>query len=66
MQIPGSKRFDAQIAAHTETQNDDISLALEFQNHQSNASHKNGIFDNGKHKKGREKKYKQGVSYTIQ
>ena len=34
----------------TSTQNSDLILAQEFQMHFSNASHKHGILDNGKHK----------------
>ena len=30
VQLPGSKRFDAQMTVHTETQNTDVRLALEF------------------------------------
>ena len=33
IQLPDSKRFDTQIYVHTETQNTDESLALEFQKH---------------------------------
>ena len=40
------------MAVHTATQNFDVSLALEFPKHLSNASRKHGILDNGKHTKG--------------
>ena len=60
-QIPGSERFDTKMSAHTSTQNTDVSLALEFQKHLSNASQKYIILDNGKQKKGQEKKWKQRV-----
>ena len=31
VQLPGSERFDIQMAVHTATQNSDVSLAQEFQ-----------------------------------
>ena len=43
-QIPGSKLFDAQMEVQTATQNTDVILALEFQNHLSNESYKHGIY----------------------
>ena len=47
---------------HTATKNVDVSLAQEFQNKLSNASHKCGILDHVKHKKCQLKKVdKQGV-----
>ena len=39
------------MAFHTATQNSDVSLALEFQTHLSNASRKHGILYHAKHKK---------------
>ena len=35
-QLPGSKRFDTQLAVHTAIQNTDVSLAQEFQKQSSN------------------------------
>ena len=39
VQLLGIKRFDKQMAVHTVTQNTDVILELEFQNHLSNSSH---------------------------
>ena len=33
VQLPGSKRFDSQTQIHTSNQNNDVSLAKEFQKH---------------------------------
>ena len=63
VQLLGIKRFDKQMAVHTVTQNTDVILELEFQNHLSNSSHKHGVLDHGKHKKCQVKKLdKQKVS----
>ena len=51
VQLPITENFDTQMAVYTATQNADVSLALEFQKHFSNASHKHGISDHVKHKK---------------
>ena len=50
-QFPGSELFDSKIVVHIATQNFDVSLALEFQIHLSNASRKHGILDHGNRKK---------------
>ena len=36
LQLPGSKMFDTKMTVNTATQNTNVSLALEFQNHLSN------------------------------
>ena len=59
LQLPVSKRFYTQMEFHTETQDTDVSLALEFKNNLSNESRKHGIIDTGKHKKGQVKKIGQ-------
>ena len=56
VQLPGSKRFDTQMVVHTAKNNNDMSLALEFQKHLSNKSHKHGIIDNKKQRNVRFKK----------
>ena len=45
VQFPGSERFDRQMAVHISAKHSDVSLALEFQKHLSNASRKHGILD---------------------
>ena len=35
VQLPGSKQFDIQMELHTSTQNNDVTLAQEFQKHLS-------------------------------
>ena len=61
--LPGSQRFDTQMAIHTSTHNSYVSSAQKFQKHLSNASHKHSIFDYRKHKKRPSKKVdKQKVS----
>ena len=47
---------------YTQTHNDDVILAYEFQKHLSNASHKHGIVDYGKLKKMSIKKIEQTES----
>ena len=56
VQLLGSKKFDTQMAGHTLTKNTDVSLALEFQKHLSNESHKHGIIEHRKQKKSSRKK----------
>ena len=54
------------MAAHTSTQNTDVSLALEFQKHLSNASRKHGVLDQRKDKISPRKRLdKQRVSYET-
>ena len=53
VQLPFIEQFYTQMAVHTSTQNTYASLAQEFQNHLSNASHKHSILDNRKNKKSR-------------
>ena len=45
VQLPGSKRFDSQMQIHTSTQNNDVSLAKEFQQHLSKEHRQNGAID---------------------
>ena len=51
VQIPGSNVFDSQMQIHTGTQKDDVSLAMEFQEHLTKKHRKDGIIDQGKYKK---------------
>ena len=51
LQLPGSKRFDTKMGFHTETQDTDVSLALEFKNNLANKSRKHGIIDIGEKQK---------------
>ena len=50
---------------HRSAQNSDVSLSQEFQKHLSNASHKPGIFDYGKHNKGQVKIWGQTYGITC-
>ena len=45
VQLPVSKWFDTKMKVRTAAQNTDVSLALEFQKHLSNAPRKHGILD---------------------
>ena len=58
VQLPDSKRFDNQIAAHTAIQNTYVNLAQEFQKYLSNESRKHFVINHGKHKKVKLKKWK--------
>ena len=51
VQLPGSKLFYYHMQMHTSTQNNDVSLGKEFQQHISEGHLKNGIIDQGKYKK---------------
>ena len=48
VKLPGSNIFDSQTQMHTGNQNDDVSLAKEFQHHLTKEHRKNGVFDQGK------------------
>ena len=43
VQLPGSKGYDNQMAIHTATPKEDVSLARECQKHLSKPSRKNGV-----------------------
>ena len=63
VKLPGSKIFDSQIQIHTGTQKYDVSLAKEFQEHVTKKHRKDGVVDQEKFKKVREKKmYRQRLS----
>ena len=51
VQIPGSNRYDPQMQTHAGNQNNDVSLAKEFQQHLTKDHCKNGVIDQGKCKK---------------
>ena len=65
VQLTGSKFFDTQTKVHTAAQNTYVSLALEFQKHLSNESHKHGIIDNGKDKKSSSKQKCTNREYHV-
>ena len=48
VQLPGSNIFDSQIIMHSCTQNNDVSLAKQFQKHLSKDHLKHGFIDQGK------------------
>ena len=48
IKLPGSKTFDSQILIYSCTQNNDVSMAKEFQNHLSKDHCKNGVTDQRK------------------
>ena len=50
-QLPGSNRFDSQMQMHTSKQNNDVSLAKEFQRHLTKEHLENGVIDKGKFNK---------------
>ena len=49
--LPGSNRFDSQIQMQSGNQNNDVSLAKEFQKHLTKEHRKNGVIDQVKYKK---------------
>ena len=51
VKLPGSERFDYQIQMHVSTQNSDVRLSKEFQQHLSKEHSKNCVIDQGKYKK---------------
>ena len=51
VKLHGSKILDYQMKMHTGTQKYDVSLAKEFQQHLTNKHCKDGVIDQGKHKK---------------
>ena len=51
LQLPGSNIFDYQVQIYTGNQNNDVSLAKEFQQHLTKEHRKNGGIDQGKYKK---------------
>ena len=66
MQLCGSQRFDTKMSVRTSSQNNDESLAQDFQKKLSDASRKHGIFDYVKHKKSQVKSGKTGsVMYNT-
>ena len=50
VQLTESKIYVSQIQMHTGTQNYDVSLAKEFQEHMAKKHHKDGVIDHGKSK----------------
>ena len=50
-QLPGSNRFFYNMQMYTGNQKYNISLAKEFQHHQTKEHRKNGVFDQGKNNK---------------
>ena len=50
VQLPGSNIFDSQMQIHTGNQNNDVSVAKEFQQHLTKEYRKNGVIDQGKYK----------------
>ena len=57
-QLPRSNRFDLQMQMHTGNQNDDVSLAKEFQYYMTKEHCNNGVIDQRKNKKNMEIKWK--------
>ena len=51
VQLPGSNIFYSRIQMHTGNQNNDVSLAQEFQQHLTKENRKNCVIDQGKYKK---------------
>ena len=67
VQLTGSNRFDFQMQMQTDNQNNNISLAKEFQDHLTKKHRKNGVIDQGKYKKNHGKKMdRQIVSFSRQ
>ena len=66
-QIPGSKRFSYHMQMHTSTQNNDLSLAKEFQQHLSKEHRKNGdIYQvNTKQEPVKENVYTESIKFRI-
>ena len=51
VQLPGFKKIDSQILMHYYTQNNDVSMAKEFQKHLSKDHRKHEVTDQGKYRK---------------
>ena len=51
VQLPGSNIFDPQTQVYNSNQNNDVSLAKEFQQHLTKEHRKNGVIGQGRYKK---------------
>ena len=65
-QLPGSNIFDSQIKIHTSNQNNDVSLAKQFQKNTTKENNKNGVIDQGKCKKISMKRKWKDRHYHVQ
>ena len=51
VQLPGPNIFNSHMKMHTGTKKYDVSLAQEFQHFLTKKNHKDGVIDQGKHRK---------------
>ena len=65
-QLPGSKLLDSQILMHYCTQNNDVSMAREFQKHLSKEHQKRGVVDQVKYRKRGSKRKWIDREYHVQ
>ena len=66
VQLPGSKIFLKQIIMHSCTQNNDVSLAKEFQKHQYSDNSRHGVIGQGKDRKRDSKRKWTDRDYHVQ
>ena len=66
VQLPGSRLFYSQILMYYCTQNNDVSLAKEFQNNLSKEHQNHGVIDQGKYRKISSKRKKTDREYYFQ
>ena len=64
--LTGSKKFDSQIIMYYCTQNNDVSLAKQFQRHLSKYHCKNGVTNQGRYRKRASKKKWTDREYHVQ
>ena len=65
VQLPGSNIFDSQMQMNTGNQNNDVSLAKEFQQNLTKEHLKNGVIDQGKNNSWRENGQADSIMFKI-
>ena len=66
VQLPGSKTFDSQILINSSTQNNDVSIAKEFEKTCLKSIRKHGVIDQGKYIKIASKRKWRDKEYHVQ
>ena len=66
VQLTGSKIFDSHILMNSSTQNNNVSMAKEFQKHLYKNHHKHGFIDQGKYRKITSKRKWTEIEYHVQ
>ena len=65
VQLPGSKTFYSQILIHSWAQNNDVSLAKQFQKHMYKEHRKHGVIDQVKYRKRASKRKFTDIDYHV-